>query len=232
MPRVTPKVCRLHSPVVKAVGFDLDETLATTTRDRATILAEASARADAPDLSREEYLAAHAAHSGHTSREPVFDALLDGRDTDATPGDLAAAYRAAIEESLEPIPGAADLVEGIREEYRVGLLTDGPVDAQRAKLAALGWTGLFDATVVTGALGEPKPDPGAFAALADALDVPVEAVVYVGDHPENDVAGAADAGMTPVQVRYEGGPDSHPAAAATVRRERLVVDLPGVVARL
>lgn len=217
---------------MKAVGFDLDETLATTARDRATILAEASERADGPDLSREEYLQAHAAHSGDASREPVFDALLDDRDTDATAGELAAAYRTAIEESLEPIPGAVGLLEGLRSEYRVGLLTDGPVDAQRAKLAALGWTDLFDATVVTGALGEPKPDPGAFAALADALDVPVEAVVYVGDHPENDVAGAAAAGMAPVQVRYEGGPDSHRAAVATVRRECLVADLPGIVARL
>lgn len=214
---------------MKAVGFDLDETLATTARDRATILAEASERADAPDLSREEYLAAHAAHSGDASREPVFDALLDDRDTDATPGDLAAAYRAAIEESLEPVPGAAGLVEDLRRAYRVGLLTDGPVEAQRNKLAALGWTDLFDATVVTGALGGPKPDREAFAALADALDAAVDDVVYVGNHPENDVAGAADAGMTPVQVLYEGGHDPHPAAAATVSRDRMVTDLPDLV---
>ncbi|WP_255148808.1 HAD family hydrolase [Halorarius halobius] len=215
-----------------AVGFDLDETLAATSRDRTRILADATDRADAPDLSRDAYLDAHAEHSGRDSRQPVFEALLEGRDTDATAEQVTAAYRREIEAAMEPVPGAADLVDALRRDHRVGLLTDGPVETQRSKLQALGWSDLFDATVVTGSLPAPKPDRGAFLALADALGVPPDRVVYVGDHPDNDVAGAADAGLTPVQVVYEGGPEPHPEAAATVRRAALAEDLPGVVARL
>jgi putative hydrolase of the HAD superfamily len=62
--------------------------------------------------------------------------------------------------------------------------------------------------------------------------VPRERTAYVGDHPENDVAGASEAGLTPVQVLYEAGPPAHPAAAATVRRSELGKTLPGVLAAL
>jgi putative hydrolase of the HAD superfamily len=217
---------------VKAVGFDLDETLAVTKRDRRRILADASDRADAPPLSRAAYLDAHAEHSGHDTREPVFDALLADHETDATADDLAGAYREAVEAAMEPLADVPGLVATLQRDYRVGLLTDGPVEAQRSKLRALGWTDLFDATLVTGGLPAPKPDERAFHALVDALDVPPEAFVYVGDHPENDVVGAASVGMTPVQVLYDGGPAAHPDAAATIQRERLVVELPGLVADL
>jgi putative hydrolase of the HAD superfamily len=217
---------------VKAVGFDLDETLAVTTRDRRHLLADASERADAPPLSRAAYLDAHAEHSGHETREPVFDALLSDHDTDATADDLAGAYREAVESAMEPLPGVPGLVRALRTDYAVGLLTDGPVEAQRSKLRALGWTDLFDAALVTGALPAPKPDGRAFDALVDALEIPPAQFVYVGDHPENDVAGAAAAGMTAVQVLYDGGPDPHPDATATVQRERLVVELPGLIAGL
>ncbi|MFC7175933.1 HAD family hydrolase [Halosegnis marinus] len=214
---------------VRAVAFDLDETLATVVRPRADLLATATDRADAPALSREEYLDAHAEHSGADTREPVFAALLDGRDTAATPADVAAAYREAVTDALAPVPGAPALVASLRERYPVGLLTDGPVATQEDKLDRLGWRALFDATVVTGSLPEPKPDAGAFLALAAALGVPVESVVYVGDHPVNDVEGARDAGMVPVQVLYDGGPDPHPDAAATVERDALAEALPTVL---
>ena len=217
---------------MQAVGFDLDETLAVTTRDRAHILADASERADAPALSRAAYLDAHAEHSGSDSREPVFEALLDDHDTDATAVEVTEAYREAIEAAMEPLAGVPELVRRLRETYHVGLLTDGPVETQWSKLRTLGWAELFAVTLVTGGLPAPKPADTAFLALAAELDVAPEHVVYVGDHPENDIAGAAAVGMTPVQVLYDGGPDPHPAATATIERGRLVAELPGLVDEL
>ena len=64
--------------------------------------------------------------------------------------------------------------------------------------------------------------------LADALDVPPADVVYVGDDPDRDIDGAATAGMTPLQVVYDGGPPAHPVAARTVRRSELGA-LPGLL---
>jgi len=215
------------APSVQAVGFDLDDTLAVTTRDRETLLRTATDRVGAPTITREAYLRAHADHSGADSRESIFAALLDGEDVD--PPALAAAYRETVEAALEPVPGAESLVSGLRADYRVGLLTDGPVEAQMSKLRHLGWTDLFDAVVVTGALRAPKPDAAAFDALAEALDVPAGETAYVGDHPTYDVEGAADAGMTPVQVTADESIETHPDAAATVSRDRLAEEVPSII---
>lgn len=217
----------------RAVGFDLDDTLAVTARDRTTLLREACERVGSPALEREAYLAAHDADLADETRAPIFETVLDDHATDVAPTDLAAAYREVVNEALVPVDGAAELVRDLRREYRVGLLTDGPRRAQRSKLGRLGWADLFDAVVVTGDLEAGKPDVHAFEALLAALggDLAPGDVVYVGDRPVADVAGANSAGMVAVQVL---GPDDepHPAAAATVERAAIADRLPDVLADL
>lgn len=211
-----------------AVGFDLDHTLAVTARDRSTLLAEATDAAGAPALSRESYLRAHDADLATETREPIFAELLTEHDAD--PETLTRAYRRAIEDALEPVDGARTLLETLREAgYRVGLLTDGPARAQRGKLERLGWADLFDSVVVTGELPAGKPDRRAFEALLDGLGVGPDELVYVGDHPEADVRGAADAGIRVIQVCYPGGPAPHPRAHATVERDHLAAELPAIL---
>ena len=215
-----------------AVGFDLDYTLAVPNRDRQTLLDEAVAATDAPRLSREEYLAAHREHLTAETREPIFDALLEGRRTGATAGDLTAAYRERVTESLVPVPGIESLLAALTEEYRVGLLTNGPVVAQTDKVRALGWEDVFDAIVITGALKAGKPRPEAFEALLDELGTVPGRTAYVGDDVEADIAGAAAAGLHPVQVLFPGGPDPDPRAAAHVDRDALPERLFDVLASL
>lgn len=223
-----------------AVVFDLDYTLAVPERDRATLLDEATATAGVRDISREEYLKAHGDQRPTETRVPIFEALLDGTESDGSadggeasdgrdPPTVARAYREAVEDALVPVPGAAELVTDLRDRYRVGLLTDGPIRAQRGKLETLGWTNLFDAVVVTGALSAAKPDRRAFDAVLDALDVSPSEAVYVGDNPDADVRGASDAGLFAVQVL---GDDSEPVpeADATVGRDDLATELPGILA--
>jgi putative hydrolase of the HAD superfamily len=216
---------------VTAVGFDLDATLAVTDRPRAKLLTDATKAVDAPSLSRQEYLDAHSRHLASETREPIFaDLLADGCRT--TPDELTDAYRQAILDALSPLDGVPSLLSELRREYRVGLLTNGPVVAQRGKLAQLGWEDGFDTTVVTGELDAGKPDPHAFDALCEGLDVPPAETVYVGDDPEMDVRGANEAGMRTVQVLFSGGPDPDPVADAYVERDELVTALPGVIASL
>ncbi|WP_336025266.1 HAD family hydrolase [Halobellus salinisoli] len=217
---------------ITAVGFDLDETLAVSTRDRTSILADATERADAPPLTREEYLESHARNLTSETRTPIFAALLNERDTDADPETLATAYRREIADALVPVSGVESMLQRLREEYRVGLLTNGPRVAQRDKLSTLGWADAFDAALVTGELDAGKPDVRAFEALLDALGSEADETVYVGDDVDADIAGAADAGLIPIQVLYDGGPDPSPRAAAHIRREELVRRLPEVLAEL
>jgi putative hydrolase of the HAD superfamily len=215
---------------LSAVVFDLDYTLAVVRRDRSTLLAEAATAADVPvEFSREEYGAAHQRAHAHETRAPIFADLLGEADAGEA---LADAYRTAIAEDIEPIDGAEALIADLRERYKVGLLTNGPVLAQRDKLATLGWEELFDAAVVTGELEAGKPDPGAFEAILTALDAPPERAVYVGDSVEADVAGASAAGLFVVQVCYPGGPEPDPRADVHVDRADLTAELPAIVREL
>jgi putative hydrolase of the HAD superfamily len=217
---------------IGAVVFDLDYTLAVPDRDRETLLAEATAAVGAPDIDREAYLAAHRRNLTGDTREPIFASLLDERDANADPEELTRAYRSAIAEALEPVDGAADLVSDLRERYLVGLLTNGPVRAQRDKLRTLGWEDLFDAVVISGELDAGKPDSRAFEAALDALEVAPDETVYVGDEVDADVAGATEAGIAVVQIVSSDGPAPDPRAAAHVDRAELVARLPSVIENL
>lgn len=212
---------------LRAVVFDLDYTLAVVSRDRSTLLAEAATAVDVPvEFSRKDYGEAHQQAHAHETRGPIFADLLD----EDAPGEaLAEAYRNAIADSLEPIEGAESLVVDLEGSYAVGLLTNGPIVAQRDKLKTLGWEELFDATVITGELEAGKPEPEAFEAILEALEVDSEEAVYIGDGVETDVAGASEIGMAVVQVLYPGGPDPDPRADAHIDRADLVGDLPDLV---
>lgn len=203
-----------------AVAFDLDYTLAVPARDRQTLLDEATAAAGVPSIDRQAYLDVHGENHATETRAPIFERLVASAD----PKAVASAYRSAVNDALEPVPGVEELLRDLRRQYRLGLLTDGPVRAQQAKLDALGWDDLFDAVVITGSLPEGKPDERAFDALVERLGVPASATVYVGDNPRADVRGADAAGMTAVQV-VDDDSERAPEAAAYVDRDDLSMQL-------
>jgi putative hydrolase of the HAD superfamily len=218
--------------MIQAVVFDLDYTLAVPQRDRSTILEAATDAAGAPALERAAYLEAHRRNLTRETREPIFEELLADRETDAEPADVAAAYRDEIAADLEALPGVESMLAGLRSEYRIGLLTNGPVRAQRDKLTTLGWEDAFDAALVTGELEAGKPDARAFEAVANALDVDPGDAVYVGDEVDADVRGATGAGMSAIQVLLEDGPDPDPRAVAHVEQATVANAVPAAVAEL
>lgn len=215
---------------VRAVIFDLDNTLAVPVRSRTTMLDRATRRVGAPRVSRTDYLAAHRSNIARETRSPIFASLLAESDVD--PDTLAAAYRSEIADSLRSVVGAHDLICDLRHDYRVGLLTNGPSVAQRDKLRVLGWSDLFDGVVITGEIGVAKPDPGAFEAILSVLEVRADEAVYIGDEPSMDVIGASASGLQPIQVHFPGGPRIDARAVATVDRDRIASELPAVLDRL
>ncbi|WP_255167636.1 HAD family hydrolase [Natrononativus amylolyticus] len=215
----------------RAVVFDLDYTLAVPERDRETILADATRRTGAPALTREAYLEAHRRNLTRESREPIFADLLADHDTDADPAAVATAYRETIADSLAPLPGVESMLDRLREEYRVGLLTNGPVRAQRDKLATLGWEGAFDAALVTGELEAGKPDRRAFEAILRELSVAPGEAVYVGDEVEADIYGATNAGLDAIQVLLEDT-EPDPRAVAHLEQATIAEELPGCLETL
>lgn len=217
---------------IRAVGFDLDYTLAVPTRDREAILRDAATTAGAPPFSRDAYLDAHREHLTGETRAPIFETLLEAHGSDVDPDAVAASYREQIADALVPVDGAEAFLAALRERYPVGLLTNGPRVAQRDKLATLGWEEAFDVALVTGELTAGKPNAAAFEALLDALGSEAAETAYVGDDVNADIGGARGAGLVPIQVVFEGGPDPDPRAAAHVERDELIERLPEILERL
>jgi putative hydrolase of the HAD superfamily len=148
-----------------------------------------------------------------TYRLDVWSTVLAAFDVDdpRLGGGLSDAYVRAQRRGHGVIAGADHLVRSLAGTYRLGLLTNGPSDIQRFKLAGSGLAACFDAVVISGEVGLGKPDPGVFEDVLARLGVEPEAAVMVGDSWERDVLGALGAGITAVWVA--GGrarPDGFP----------------------
>ncbi|MGZ3549021.1 MAG: HAD family hydrolase [Vulcanimicrobiaceae bacterium] len=122
----------------------------------------------------------------------------------------------AVTDFVVALPGARTLPARLRDrEIRYAILTNGWAPLQQRKGECVGFDG---PVLVSGEIGTQKPDPGAFAFLADVLALPPERVWYVGDNPETDVAGAIGAGMRGVWLDAEGltYPPNGPAPSAVI----------------
>src|SRR5262249_44859383 len=93
---------------------------------------------------------------------------------------------------------------------RLGVITNGPSRTQRGKLAAVGLERYFDLVVVDSEFGQAKPDPRIFAHAAASLGLASLELLFVGDTPEGDVAGAPAAGWR--AAWYNPGGLAYPAA--------------------
>jgi len=79
--------------------------------------------------------------------------------------------------------------------FPIVALTNGNADLTR-----IGLERHFKANINAREFGKAKPDIGIFHAACNALGMAPEHVLHIGDHPEQDVLGAQNAGMSAVWV--------------------------------
>jgi putative hydrolase of the HAD superfamily len=148
-----------------------------------------------------------------SDRGRIIDRALWRIDAGNVPVEpLVAAFRGCSPAQLSPFPGVPEALTQLRSHVLIGLVTDGDVQGQRAKVRSLGLEDAFDAIVYSDDLGRAlrKPHPAPFQHALACLRVPSDAAVMIGDRPEKDVAGAAAAGMRAIRVRtgeYAKRPD-------------------------
>jgi putative hydrolase of the HAD superfamily len=105
----------------------------------------------------------------------------------------------------------ADAGEAIEHCRRGGLLTglvsDGYLDVQRRKVAALGLEALLSTIVLSDEFGRAnwKPAPMPYLTAVERLGILPAEAVYVGDNPKKDFEGARRAGLKSVRVRRMDG---------------------------
>jgi putative hydrolase of the HAD superfamily len=207
---------RLVPPSVRAVLFDLDDTLYPE-RQFVEGGFRAVARFLAERFSRSERALAERLRELHArdGRGRLFDTLLAELCLDQEP-DLVLAcllvYR-THRPVLTPFPGVeATLAELRSAGVATGLVSDGHAAVQRRKLAGLGTIAdRLDVVVMTDELGPryAKPSPLPFRVACRILDVSPSLAVYVGNDPRKDFEGAREAGLFTVRLGPfpdEGGP--------------------------
>lgn len=122
--------------------------------------------------------------------------------------------------------GALDVLGQLAEGYVLAALTNGNADYARLGLARFFSFGFCAADV-----GASKPDARMFHRALERAGVAPGEAVHIGDHPIDDVQGAAGAGMASIWVNFNGLRNKEEAAQATATVSRLE-DLPAAVAAL
>jgi putative hydrolase of the HAD superfamily len=91
---------------------------------------------------------------------------------------------------LKPYEETIPLLKKLKKKYLIGIITDEQRELQEGKIKALGIKDFFDLIVFTDDLKAEKPKKDSFEYLLKRLNLKGHEVVYVGDNPEKDFAGA------------------------------------------
>jgi putative hydrolase of the HAD superfamily len=228
---------------IRAVFFDLGGTLFSyrATRPHFDRVLEALAREhgiEEPfDTVRAKYRAAMAAAGADYDARPyylhrdMFRAAYLGllRAYGREPRDAEALYEGQSEVGARFValrPGVRETLAALRARgLHLGIVSNIDDDQFRAIWAQLGIGDFFHATTTSEEARSCKPDPGIYRlALTKAPGVEAAEVMFVGDSPRHDFAGAKPLGMRTAWIQER--PAELPAA---LRPDHVIREIPELV---
>ncbi|MGW3268103.1 HAD family hydrolase [Streptomyces sp. NPDC001056] len=155
-------------------------------------------------------------------------AFLDAEMDDAAAEAWFERYVGHYEAAWELFPDVLPALEALAGTHRHAVLSNSSITVQERKLRVLGLLDRFEAVLCAAELGVSKPRPGAFLAACEALDLAPHEVAYVGDHPEIDGRGAAEAGLLSVWIDRGTAP-AGAAGDVVVHRIASLSELPALL---
>jgi HAD superfamily hydrolase (TIGR01549 family) len=190
---------------LRAVVFDLDDTLVVSTVDFPKFKAMVIDRIEALGDDRSMYSPSETIviildrfearmRAKGASNEDVrrmlaeMDRIMDGVELERV-------------DETEPLPGAAETLAYLRERgVRIGVLTRGCPEYARRAMVKAGISHLVDAVEARNSEARPKPYPDSYVRMVEALGVEKAETVFVGDHAI-DGRCASNAGVPFIGVR-------------------------------
>ena len=119
------------------------------------------------------------------------------------------AYHDTKYRSLFPFRDVPDVLHRIRNgtDLVIGVITEGLEIKQAEKLVRLGVVPYLTpgAIFISDQIGISKPNRKLYQRACAEVGVRPSEAMYVGDHPENDIAPAKELGMIAVRHRWQGG---------------------------
>jgi putative hydrolase of the HAD superfamily len=96
---------------------------------------------------------------------------------------------------------AIDVLQKLREEYKLGLVTNIAIpDCAWKLLEKFSLKKFFDVIVISGEVNRRKPSPEIFQKALNALGVIAPKAVFIGDMPNLDIKGAKNVGINAVLI--------------------------------
>jgi len=134
---------------------------------------------------------------GYARRVDVYRQLLIGMNVDdRLAGDLEAHFWDCYCRHCHQPADILATLEALKAAGKtLGVITNGPIEWQSRKLRTLELEQYFDDVVISDAVGIAKPDARIFRLALDRLGASAGDSMYVGDHPQIDIAGARAAGL-------------------------------------
>lgn len=105
--------------------------------------------------------------------------------------------------------GVAEMLKQLRNSgMKIGIITDGRPEGQRAKVKALNLEGYVDEIIITDELGGiayRKPCEAAFKRIQELLNVEFSGMCYVGDNIKKDFIAPEKLGMETIWFKNKNG---------------------------
>jgi putative hydrolase of the HAD superfamily len=196
--------------MIRAVFFDLDDTLVDTSK-----LAEIARRNAVENMIRagmpvdfgiayHELLELINEYGSNFNRH--FDYLLRRLDLPYTPKWIAAGvigYHNTKITHLKTINGARRTLLNLKQMgLKLGIITDGDPVKQWEKILRTEIEDYFDAVLISDFVGVKKPHPKIFQKALKKFGVKPHEALMVGDRLYSDIYGAKNAGMVTVWFKY------------------------------
>lgn len=193
-----------HIEDLKAVVFDLDDTLYSEKEYvRSGYQKIAAALPQVHDAEEKLWKL-------FEEKKPAIDELLKQENIQSVEikQDCIRIYRYQIP-NIHLYEGVFEMLAEFRKNgLKLGIITDGRPEGQRAKLQVLGLEKFVDYIIVTDELGGPefrKPNSVAFKAMKEALNVEFDEMCYVGDNTKKDFIAPEQLGMKSIWFRNKDG---------------------------
>lgn len=126
------------------------------------------------------------------------------------------AYRAAYINNRQPIPGVMEVLQILRPQVKLGVITNHIRSEQVLKIDACKLWPYIDELVISGEVGINKPEPGIFEYALNRFNAKPQDCVMIGDSWHSDITGAYNMGIKAIWLNRYGDPLPDPTMAAMI----------------
>lgn len=193
--------------MIKAVIFDLDDTLYNEREFVYGGFKEVcSYLAEKHNLNCDELFNETIHILNLEGRGKIFNIICEKYEIYEDIKKLVGIYRGALPQ-IKLYKDSIYILNRLKENYKIGLITDGMASVQWNKIKCLGIEHSFDKIVVTDDHGREywKPHEFSYREMLNNFNCKSCEVVYVGDNPHKDFIGARKVGLCTVRIIREFG---------------------------